>query len=124
MRRGGVLAAGVIRVDRARASPHSASPPLRAVPTNLIQGGRNVKRVLAGLIPIVGACALWAGAITAGEAPILQSAPVAHLDMASAAGAAARVAAVPPIPGVHPYTDTYVVQHPYNLPLAARFSID
>jgi len=77
-----------------------------------------MKRVIAGLVPIVGTCTLWAGAVMAGDAPILQSVPVAQVAPAPVA------AAVPPVPGVHAYTDTYVVQHPYNLPQSARFSVD
>jgi hypothetical protein len=33
------------------------------------------------------------------------------------------VAQTPPFPGLKAYTDTYTVQHPYNLPESARFSI-
>ena len=28
-----------------------------------------------------------------------------------------------PTDGLHQYTDTYTVQHPYNLPESARFSV-
>jgi hypothetical protein len=67
-----------------------------------------VKRFLAGIVVVAGAVATW-GAVPALAAPV-PSAPSSS--------------AVPPIPGVHAYTDTYTVQQPYNLPVSARFSVD
>jgi hypothetical protein len=87
-----------------------------------------VKRVLAGLVPVVGACTLlMSSAAVAGTAPVLQSIPMAHLGDAIDGGSASVTVAggvIPPVPGVHAYTDTYTVQHPYNLPVSARFSVD
>jgi hypothetical protein len=57
---------------------------------------------------MAGACALLAGAAGTG----------------GGTGAAAAAGAGPPVPGVHPYTDTFAVQHPYDLPESARFSTD
>jgi hypothetical protein len=51
------------------------------------------------------------------------AAPAAAAPATAAAAAPAAKAAVPPAPGVHAYTDTFTVQHPYDLPEAARFSV-
>src|SRR5579859_3950449 len=77
----------------------------------------HVRRILAGLLPALSVCALFL------VAPAT-SASAIDTDQSGPALATSRVGTVPPIPGVHPYTDTFIVQHPYNLPESARFSVD
>ncbi len=96
-----------------------------------------MKRALAVLVPVLGACTLLGsaavGSAAVGASPVLQPVPVAQVGDAiqggsvsagTVAAAPAAKAAAPPVPGVHAYTDTFVVQHPYNLPESARFSVD
>src|SRR5579859_7086481 len=69
-----------------------------------VRMGNMVHRSLARAFAALACGVLWLG-LTA-----VQAAPTA-------------AAGMPPLPGLHPYTDTFTVQHPYNLPESARFSV-